>query len=116
MRRGDIHVVDFEPARGSEVDKRRPAVIVSNDASNAIVTRLGRGLVTVVPLTTNVERVYRFQVILPATRTGLSADSKAQAEQVRSVAVERVGDRIGLVPYSLLGRLDEALRIHLDLD
>lgn len=115
MRRGDIHVVDFEPARGSEPDKRRPAVIVSNDASNAIVSRLGRGLITVVPLTSNVARLYRFQVLLPGARTGLDRDSKAQAEQVRSVAVERVGERIGLVPYSLLDRVDEALRIHLDL-
>ncbi|HEY8237868.1 MAG TPA: type II toxin-antitoxin system PemK/MazF family toxin [Candidatus Limnocylindrales bacterium] len=115
MRRGDIHIVDFEPARGSEVDKRRPAIIVSNDASNAIVTRLGRGLLTVVPLTTNIARLYKFQVLLPAARTGLDSDSKAQAEQVRSVGVERVGDRIGLVPYSLLDRVDEALRIHLDL-
>jgi len=115
MRRGDIHLVDFEPSRGSEANKRRPAVIVSNDASNAIVSRLGRGLVTVVPLTSNVARTYPFQVMLPAGRTGLDRDSKAQAEQIRSVSVERVGSRIGLVPYSLLARLDEALRIHLDL-
>ena len=115
MRRGDIHVVDFEPSRGSEVEKRRPAVIVSSDASNDTVARLGRGLVTVVPLTSNIARIYPFQVLLPAGKTGLDRDSKAQAEQIRSVAVERVGSRIGLVPYSLLARLDEALRIHLDL-
>ena len=116
MRRGDIHVVDFEPSRGSEADKHRPAVIVSSDASNANVERLGRGLVTVVPLTSNVARLYPFQVLLPAARTGLDRDSKAQAEQIRSVAVERVGGRIGLVPYALLTRLEDALRIHLDLD
>lgn len=116
MRRGDVHLVDFEPARGAEVDKRRPAVIVSNDGSNANVVRLGRGLLTVVPLTGNVARVYRFNVLLPAVRTGLGRDSKAQAEQIRSVAIERVGERIGLVPYSLLARLDDAIRIHLDLD
>ena len=115
MRRGDIHVIDFESSRGSEADKRRPAVIVSSDASNEIVARLGRGLVTVIPLTSNVARVYPFQVLLPAARTGLDRDSKAQAEQIRSVAIERVGIRIGLVPYSLLARLDDALRIHLDL-
>ena len=115
MRRGDIHLVDFEPSRGSEADKRRPAVIVSNDASNAVVERLGRGLLTVVPLTSKVSRLYEFQVLLPADRTGLAQDSKAQAEQVRAVSVERVGERVGLVPYSLLDRLDDALRIHLDL-
>jgi mRNA interferase MazF len=90
-------------------------VIVSSDASNEVVARLGRGLVTVVPLTAYVARLYPFQVLMPAARTGLDRDSKAQAEQIRSVAVERVGGRIGLVPYSLLARLDEALRIHLDL-
>jgi mRNA interferase MazF len=115
MRRGDIHLVDFEPSRGSEADKLRPAIIVSNDASNEIVTRLGRGLVTVVPVTTNVRRTYPFQVLLSASRTGLERDSKAQAEQIRAVSVERIGDRIGLLPYSLLGRLDQALRVHLDL-
>ena len=115
MRRGDIHLVDLDPVRGSEANKRRPAVIVSNDASNAIVDRLGRGLVTVVPLTSNVQRVFPFQVLLPAGRTGLDRDSKAQAEQIRAVSVQRVGDRVGLVPYSLLERLDEAMRIHLDL-
>jgi mRNA interferase MazF len=115
MRRGDIHLIDLDPTRGAEADKRRPAVIVSNDAANTTALRLGRGVVTVVPLTSNIERLYPFQVLLPAGRTGLRADSKAQAEQVRAVAVERVGDRIGLVPNSLMDRLDEALRLHLAL-
>lgn len=53
--------------------------------------------------------------LLRADRTGLRKDSKAQAEQIRAIAVERVGDRIGLVPYALLSKLEEAIRIHLDL-
>ena len=115
MRRGDIHLVDFEPARGAEVDKERPAVIVSNDVSNAVAGRLGRGIVTVVPLTSNVERVLPFQVLMPANRTGLGRDSKAQGEQIRSVDFKRVGERIGLVPHALLAKLEEGIRIHLDL-
>ena len=115
MRRGDIHLVDFEPARGSEANDRRPAIVVSNDASNAAVTRSSRGVVTVIPLTSNVAKVYEFQVVLPASRTGLRRDSKAQIEQIRAVAVERVGDRIGLVPYALMAKIDDAIRIHLDL-
>ncbi len=115
MRRGDICTVDLEPVRGSEADKRRPAVIVSNDIANATATRLGRGVVTVVPVTSNVARVYPFQVLLPADHTGLDRDSKAQAEQVRSISVERIGDRLGVVPAPLLAELDEALRLHLGL-
>ena len=115
MRRGEIRDVDLEPVRGSEADKRRPAIVISNDAANATAARLGRGVVTVVPVTTNVSRVYPFQVLLPAAATGLPYDSKAQAEQVRSIAVERVGDRVGVVPPHLLDAVEEALRLHLGL-
>jgi mRNA interferase MazF len=115
MRRGDIHEVDLDPVRGSEANKRRPAVIVSNDGANRTGDRLGRGVVTVVPVTSNVEHVYPFQVLLPAGDTGLARDSKAQAEQVRSVAVERIGPRLGVVPHSIMLHIDEALRLHLAL-
>ena len=79
MRRGEIVTVSLDPARGSEAGKTRPAVIVSNDAANATADRLGRGVVTVVPVTGNVTRVYPFQVLLPARQSGLPRDSKAQA-------------------------------------
>ena len=115
MRRGEIVTVRFDPARGSEAGKTRPAVVVSNDAANATATRLGRGVITVVPVTSSIARVYPFQVLLPARQTGLPHDSKAQAEQVRSVAVERVGKRIGQLPPALSAELDQALRIHLSL-
>jgi mRNA interferase MazF len=115
MRRGEIRVVDFTPGRGAEVEKRRPAVIVSNDAANLSAARLGRGVVTVVPLTSATERVYPFQVRLPADETGLRLDSKAQAEQVRAVAVERVGERVGTLTPALIAALESALRLHLAL-
>lgn len=115
MLRGEIRFVDLEPIRGAEANKRRPVVIVSNDGANATASRLGRGVVTVVPVTSNVARVYPFQVLLPASSTGLDVDSKAQAEQVHSVAVERIGARIGLIPRDALLALDDALRLHLAL-
>jgi len=115
MRRGEIRFVDFDPVRGVEANKSRPAVIVSNDGANSAAQRLGRGVITVVPATSNTERVYPFQVLLRASETGLERDSKAQAEQVRSVSVERVGTRIGVLPSELLSSLDEALRLHLAL-
>jgi len=115
MQRGDITLVDLEPIRGSEASKVRPAVIVSNDGANSAAGRRGRGVVTVVPVTTNVDRVHPFHVLLPADVTGLRADSKAQAEQVRSVDVARLGERVGRIPMPLMRQLDEALRLHLAL-
>lgn len=115
MRRGEIRLVDLEPVRGAEANKRRPAVIVSNDGANSAAERLGLGVITVVPVTSNTTRVYPFQVLLEAEITGLQRISKAQAEQVRSIAVERVGVSIGRLPADLIAQLDEALRLHLAL-
>jgi mRNA interferase MazF len=115
MRRGDIYLVDLDPVLGSEANKRRPAVIVSNDGANLTAQGLGRGVVTIVPLTSNVAQVYPFQVLLPAAETGLTRDSKAQAEQVRSVAVGRVGARLGAITGVSMLQLDEGLRLHLAL-
>ena len=115
MLRGEIREVNFEPAQGSEASKHRPAVIVSNDGANTTASRLNRGVITVVPLTSNLTRVYPFQVLLPASECGLRRDSKAQAEQVRTVAIERVGRRVGQLPALLMVQLEDALRLHLGL-
>ena len=115
MRRGEVRWVGLEAARGAEVNKRRPAVVVSNDGANTSAKRLGRGVITVAPVTSKVTRIYPFQVLLPAAATGLGTDSKAQAEQVRSIAVERVGDRIGVLTPAQMVEMDEALRLHLGL-
>jgi mRNA interferase MazF len=115
MRRGEIRRVDLEPVRGAEAARVRPAVVVSNDGANSTASRLGRGVVTVVPVTSNVDRVYPFQVLLPAEATGLARDSKAQAEQVRSVSVDRVGGVMGHLSPEQLAALDAALRLHLSL-
>ena len=115
MLRGEIRLASLDPARGSEESKRRPALIVSNDRANLTAARLGRGVVTVVPVTSNTDRIFPFQARLPAAATGLRYDSKAQAEQVRSIAVERLGAVLGHVPADVMGELDEALRLHLQL-
>ena len=116
MRRGDVYLADLDPARGSEAAKRRPVVVVSHDALNRVAAPLGRGVVTVVPLTSNVAVVHPFQVLVPAEAAGLDRASKAQAEQVRSIAVERLGSRsVGALPPALLAAVDDALRLHLAL-
>jgi mRNA interferase MazF len=115
MLRGEIRLVDLEPVRGAEANKRRPAIVVSNDGANASASQLGRGVVTVVPVTSSIQRDYPFQLLLPAVATGLRHDSKAQAEQVRSVAKQRLEPRVGTVPPAIMEELDGALRLHLTL-
>ena len=115
MPRGEIRWVDLEPVRGAESDKRRPGVVVSNDGANTTASRLGRGVVTVVPVTTNVERIYPFQVLLAARATGLARDSKAQAEQVRAVDMARLVNRVGKLSTAEVAELDGALLVHLSI-
>lgn len=115
MLRGEIRLVSLDPALDGEADKRRPAVLVSNDRANATAARLERGVVTVVPVTSNTEHVFPFQVLLPAGETGLPVDSKAQCEQIRSVSVGRIGPSLGRVPPARMEQLTAALRIHLQL-
>ncbi len=77
--------------------------------------RLGRGVVTVVPVMSNTSRVFAFQTLLPAHDVGLRVTSKAQAEQVRAVSIERVGAVVGRLTPQLMADLDDALRLHLAL-
>ena len=76
MRRGDIWLFDFDPPRGSEAAKVRPAVVVSNDGANLAASRTTAGVVTVVPLTTNTQTVYPFQALLIPEETGLQQTSR----------------------------------------
>mgnify|MGYP003337841339 CR=1 FL=1 len=115
MRRGEVWWVNLEPAHPGEADKTRPCVIVSNDANNVTAQRLGRGVVTIAPLTTSTSKVFAFQVLVPARVAGLEVDSKIQTEQVRTVAVNRLGKRIGSLQIDLRDRVDRALRLHLAL-
>jgi mRNA interferase MazF len=115
VRRGEIRFAELESLRGSEANKRQPVVIVSNDGANARAGTLGRGVVTVVPVTSNVAHLPPLQTLLDASATGLPRSSKAQAEQVRSIEVKRLGPRVGQLPPALLAELDAALRLHLGL-
>ncbi|MDR0284854.1 MAG: type II toxin-antitoxin system PemK/MazF family toxin [Propionibacteriaceae bacterium] len=116
MRRGEVWLGAFDPAQGSEAAKTRPCVVVSADASNRVVERLARGVVTVVPLTTNTTRVHDFQVLIPAEPgSGLAVDSKAQAEQIRALDCTRLIRQLGRLNAEEVAALDEALRLHLGL-
>jgi mRNA interferase MazF len=106
---------DLDPARGSEANKRRPVVIVSNDGANEAATTLGRGVLTVVPVTANTSIVQPFQVLLPARRCGMRRTGKAQAEQIRAIDVRRIHGPAGRVPSDLLREIDDALRLQLAL-
>lgn len=115
MSRGEVWWVELDPAQGSEAAKRRPAVIVARDVFARQAMGHPHGTVTVVPITTKVEHVYDFQVFLPAGTGGLPRDSKARAEQIRTVSVGRLNERIGALADEISTTIDDAIRLYLGL-
>lgn len=111
MQRGDIYFAALDPARGSEVQKTRPVIIVSNDVANR-----ASSLVTVIPMTSNRTRVYPFEVALETHDTGLDKNGKAMAQQLRMLDKARLGTlRRGAVTAEKMLLVDAAMRLHLGL-
>jgi mRNA interferase MazF len=115
VARGSIVWVDLGPGHGSEQRKRRPAVILSNDTANKTAEALGRGVITVIPLTSSERRPYAFQVAIPQRMSNLPYDSVAQIEQVRSIDISRLSDTTKRLPDVLMAEISHALRVHLNL-
>ena len=106
MKRGEVWWVDFEPVIGSEVRKTRPAVIVSNDASNGAMSR-----VQVVPVTSNTTKLYVFESRIEVK----GAQGKAMADQIMTADKQRLKKRIGKVsPSEMLG-IERAIKIQLGI-
>lgn len=116
MRRGEVWLVELTPTVGSKANKTRRVIIVSNNARNTVSSRTGRGVLTVVPFTKNVRKILPFQVLVtPDSVNGLEVDSKAQAEQVRSLDASRFVRRLGSLSAEDVSGVDEALLLHLGL-
>ena len=108
IRRGEVFRVSLDPTVGSEVGKTRPAVVLQNDLANR-----SSPTVTVIPISSQVERVFPFQVLIPAGEGGLSQESKALCEQIRTLSRRRLGERLGQLPPERLNEIRLALDRHL---
>ena len=110
IRRGDVFLVNFDPALGAEATKVRPAVVVSNDINNA-----HSPIVSIAPVTSSVSRIYSFEVEIPAQTGGLNLRSKVMPNQTRAVDKARLLKKIGRLPPSVMKDMDRALKLHYDL-
>ena len=106
MKRGEVWWVEFDPAVGSEIQKKRPAVIVSNNAANRNLTR-----VVVVPLTSNTGRQYPGEAVVTAG----GQSSKAMVDQIMAADKSRLKSLFGELSKSDMLAIDDAIKIHLAL-
>ena len=110
MKRGEIYFANLDPTVGSEIKKKRPVLIVSNNANNKAAST-----VTIVPVTSNTTKVYPFEVLLETKDSRLSKRSKVQCHQVRTISKIRIeGKRVGLVSKDVMAKINAALKLHLD--
>jgi mRNA interferase MazF len=107
MQRGDVWWVNFDPSVGGEIQKQRPALILSNDASNKHLNR-----VQVIPLSTRVERLYPSEAVI--TLNG--KQHKAKADQLTTVSKLRLSNRIGRLSPADLAQVERIVKLQLDLD
>ena len=106
MIRGSIWWVEFDPAVGTEINKTRPAVIVSNDTANKFLAR-----VVVIPLTSNISRVYPGEAIITVN----GEKSKAMTDQIMSADKSRLKNKIGELSKNDMISLETAMRQFLNL-
>ena len=111
IKRGDIILVNFDPPVGAETQKTRPAIVVSNDINN-----VHSPIVSISPITSNVTRVYSFEVEIPAGMGGLKTRSKIMIHQTRAVDKIRLLKKLGQLTPSIMAEVDQALKIHYDLE
>ena len=111
IRRGDVFLVNFDPTVGAEVKKSRPAVVVSNDINNA-----HSPIISISPITSNIARVSYFEVEIPAGAAGLRTRSKIMVNQTRAIDKIRLLKKLGQLPSQIMTDVNQALKLHYDLE
>jgi mRNA interferase MazF len=111
IKRGDVFLVSFDPTVGAEAKKTRPAVVVSNDINNT-----HSPIVSISPITSNVTRIYSFEVEIPPATSGLRTRSKVMINQTRAVDKARLIKKLGHLSAEIVGDIDQALKLHYDLE
>jgi mRNA interferase MazF len=106
MKRGEVWWVEFDPAIGSEIAKRRPAIIISNDSANRNLSR-----VVVIPVTSSTARVFPGEALV---RIG-NQTSKAMADQIMAADKSRLKGQLGAISKTDLELVENAIRVHLGL-
>jgi mRNA interferase MazF len=106
MKRREVWWVNFDPAIGGEIKKKRPAVIISNDASNKFLNR-----VQVVPLTSKTERIYPSEAVVVFQ----GEERKAMADQLATVSKERLFSRTDILSQEDMRKIEEAVKVQLDI-
>jgi mRNA interferase MazF len=107
INRGEVWWVDFSPSVGGEVQKTRPAVIMSNDYSNKSLNRI-----QVVPITSNVSKCYPCEAYVMVD----GKKAKAMADQLTTISKKRLSTKLDSLGNSEMLKIGRAIKLQLDLE
>jgi len=110
-KRGEVFLVIFDPAVGTEIKKMRPALIIQNDISNEYSP------ITIVAAITAQfdETLYPTEVLIRPPEGGLKSNSVVLLNQVRSIDKQRLIKRLGLLKPDTMKKIDFAIQISFGL-
>ncbi|RLD62530.1 MAG: type II toxin-antitoxin system PemK/MazF family toxin [Bacteroidetes bacterium] len=111
MKKGEIYIASLDPTIGGEIKKTRPVIIVSNNVNNRYNLTI-----TVIPITSNTERIYPFEVFVPKGVGNLPKDSKIKVDQIRTIDKSRIVSFIGELPEKYISDVHYALKVHLEIE
>lgn len=106
-KRGEVFWISFDPSVGGEIQKTRPAVVMSNDAANRILNRM-----VMVPLSSKIDRVYPAEAIVRVA----GRESKAMADQIATVSKLRLRQKLGQLSAADVERVEDAVLLHLGIE
>lgn len=109
--KGEIYFAELSPTGGSEISKKRPVLIVSNDINNKFADT-----VSIIPITSTTTKIYPFEVFLTQGEGNLTNDSKAECNQIRTIDKQRIERRLGKISKNKLKEIEKAILIHLDIE
>lgn len=109
-KRGEIWLSSLDPAVGREMKKTRPVIIISNNRNNEFYETI-----TIIPLTSNVQKIYSFEAYLSRAETNLPKESKAKCDQIRTIDKKRIIKFLTAISEDKMKEVEKALLIHLGI-
>jgi mRNA interferase MazF len=110
IKRGGVYFARLDPTQGSEINKTRPVLVISNNTNNQYSKTI-----TIIPITSNTEVIRSFEVFIPAGKANLPKNSKIKCDQIRTIDTSRILREVGHLSSEFMNETEAAVRRHLEI-
>jgi mRNA interferase MazF len=110
IKRGGVYFARLDPTQGSEINKTRPVLVISNNTNNQYSKTI-----TIIPITSNTEVIRSFEVFITAGKANLPKNSKIKCDQIRTIDTSRILREVGHLSSEFMNETEAAVRRHLEI-